>query len=239
MKNKKRESYEIASSPDSLSIQRPNAIQNDCRNLPCAMSNRKSSCLLIALCCNVKSEFPRMKSPTVELHSRVSCPGRSGHCKQPHPSSQIYRNILFLTPLFIAVGWPSSSSTPAIPPSPASSAIFSASSASISASVFFFCGGSAASARAAEEAFTVLCPGEPGERGGDAVCAAGVAAAVATVDVLATSCAAWSFWKDMPIVSGRIGAVVVVRSRLSPRRRCRGWWIGAAAARAIFCMARV
>lgn len=51
--------------------------------------------------------------------------------------SYINRNILFLTPLFIAVGLPSSNSMPASPPSPDLPSIFIRSSSSISAIVFF------------------------------------------------------------------------------------------------------
>lgn len=43
----------------------------------------------------------------------------------PPDQPQIYLNILFLTPLFIETGCPSSYSTPEAPPSPACSCIFS------------------------------------------------------------------------------------------------------------------
>ncbi|KAL8746765.1 MAG: hypothetical protein Q9184_007698, partial [Pyrenodesmia sp. 2 TL-2023] len=57
--------------------------------------------------------------------------------RPPHRLVQINRNMLFRTPLFIAVGLPSSSSNPASPPSPDFPSIFMHSSLSSSAMVFF------------------------------------------------------------------------------------------------------
>ena len=53
----------------------------------------------------------------------------------PSPRFHISRNMLFLTPLFIATGRPSSSSSPAAPPSPDMPSSFSRSSSSSSAIV--------------------------------------------------------------------------------------------------------
>lgn len=61
-------------------------------------------------------------------------------------TAQIYRNMLFLTLLFMLTGWPSSSSNPAAPPSPDMDSNFSRSSSSNSACVFFFLGTSSAPA---------------------------------------------------------------------------------------------
>ncbi|KAI1147848.1 hypothetical protein F4825DRAFT_436039 [Nemania diffusa] len=53
-------------------------------------------------------------------------------------SHHIYRDIVFLTLLFIATGLPSSYSMPASPPSPAMPDIFRRSSSSCCAIVFFY-----------------------------------------------------------------------------------------------------
>ena len=67
-----------------------------------------------------------------------------GYPSPPLPPAQMYRNMLFLTDRFIAVGCPSSYSTPLAPPSPARSSIRALSCASSSACVSGFLDASAA-----------------------------------------------------------------------------------------------